>query len=239
MKINTMGTNTMKKKNKVQNTTKKNKRNKSIRGKINLSFIILLLLSSVILGAISIKIAERIISDTATEAVETQASEVAKLEASRLNEKKASLMTMSQIKEIQYMNWPVQRLLLGSLIRSGEFIEVGILKSDGTLNYYVNEEFAGEVPPAYLKALEEDKNAVFFEMDQETREITLTQIVPIKKDDEVVGAILGIRDGEYLSEIADETSFGETGYGYIINNSGTMIGHRDRDYVHNQFTPVE
>ncbi|MDF2523343.1 MAG: chemotaxis protein, partial [Clostridiales bacterium] len=221
---------------------KSNKRNdrrgrKSIRKQLNLSFMILILLSALILGVISISIAKNIISRTANEAVQIQATEVAKLEASRLKEKSAALETMTQLKEIQYMNWSIQRLLLASLVKNSDFSEIGILKPDGLLQYFVKVTTKTDASETFMKVIEEDKTAAFFEVNAETKETTLTQIVPIKKDDEVVGAIFGIRDGEYLSTIADETTFGKTGYGYIINENGTVIGHSNRARV--GITPME
>jgi methyl-accepting chemotaxis protein len=45
-------------------------------------------------------------------------------------------------------------------------------------------------------------------------------------------------DGNSLSEITDDTGYGENGYGYIIDNVGTIIAHPNRDYVLDQLNPI-
>jgi methyl-accepting chemotaxis protein len=62
---------------------------------------------------------------------------------------------------------------------------------------------------------------------------------PIERDGKVVGALIGSRDGNALSEVTDDTGFGKDGYGYMINSNGTVVGHPDRDKVLNQFNPIE
>ena len=61
---------------------------------------------------------------------------------------------------------------------------------------------------------------------------------PIHNDGIVVGALIGRRDGNALSEITDDTGYGENGYGYIIDKKGTVIAHPDRERVLNQFNPI-
>src|SRR5690606_25695896 len=62
---------------------------------------------------------------------------------------------------------------------------------------------------------------------------------PIEMDGKIVGALIGRRDGNSLSEITDDTGYGEKGYGYIINGDGTIIAHPDRQKVIDQFNPLE
>lgn len=231
----------MKKNVKSESAKKSNKgrKRRSIKVQLNLSFMILILLFSLTLGFLSIKIAESIISNTVEEALQTQVTEVAKLETSRLQEKTVALETLTQLKEIQHMIWSVQKPLLYNLVQNSEFSELGILSSDGVIQYSDGETSDAGSSELFMKVIEEDKEATFFEINQETKETTLTQVVPIRRDGEVVGAILGIRDGETLSVMADDTTFGKTGYGYIIDEKGTVIGHRERELVYNQFSPIE
>jgi len=62
---------------------------------------------------------------------------------------------------------------------------------------------------------------------------------PIEKNGKIVGALIGRRDGNALSMITDDAGFGNSGYGYIINSSGIVVAHPDREKVINQFNPIE
>ena len=62
---------------------------------------------------------------------------------------------------------------------------------------------------------------------------------PIKRDGEVVGALVGRRDGNALSAITDDANYGDTGYAYMINSKGVLVAHPDKDRVLNQWNPLE
>lgn len=62
---------------------------------------------------------------------------------------------------------------------------------------------------------------------------------PIERDRNVIGALIGRRDGNSLSIITDDTGFGDSGYGYIINKKVTVVAHPDREKVMNLFNPIE
>lgn len=59
----------------------------------------------------------------------------------------------------------------------------------------------------------------------------LTLVVPIKRDNRVVGAISARLDAGFLSEFTDTLGYGENGWGYIINEDGVIYAYPDRDYV--------
>ncbi|MFU0827746.1 MAG: hypothetical protein ACFWTJ_09490 [Lachnoclostridium sp.] len=41
-----------------------------------------------------------------------------------------------------------------------------------------------------------------------------------------------------LSNLVTDMGYGTNGYGYIIDGNGTIIGHKNKDYVNNQFNPI-
>ena len=62
--------------------------------------------------------------------------------------------------------------------------------------------------------------------------------VPIMRNGNVLGAVLGRMGGNSLSEIVDTAGYGERGFGYVINSSGTVIAHPNREMVLNEFNPI-
>lgn len=61
----------------------------------------------------------------------------------------------------------------------------------------------------------------------------------LKKNGSVQAVLIGRREGTVLSDITAETKYGENGYGYMINNKGSVVAHPDRSLVTDVFTPGE
>lgn len=73
-----------------------------------------------------------------------------------------------------------------------------------------------------------------------TGELVLIIAAPVYDESgEVVAVLYGRKDGEALSDITDTISFGEEGYGYAINTSGTIIAHKNREMVQSKFNVIE
>ena len=71
-----------------------------------------------------------------------------------------------------------------------------------------------------------------------TGDTHLKQTVPIFQYNEVVGAIVSLSDGMFLSQMAEGAGYGIDGYGYIIDSNGPIIGHPNEEFVHNGFNPI-
>ncbi|HQL01345.1 MAG TPA: methyl-accepting chemotaxis protein, partial [Smithellaceae bacterium] len=48
---------------------------------------------------------------------------------------------------------------------------------------------------------------------------------------EVVGVVISIAKIDFLSEKVSGTTLGETGYGYVINKTGVVIAHPNKDFI--------
>lgn len=55
--------------------------------------------------------------------------------------------------------------------------------------------------------------------------------VPIKNNGQVNGVLTAVRDGNTLSEITDQLTFGKTGSACMLTSSGATIAHHDRSLV--------
>ena len=55
--------------------------------------------------------------------------------------------------------------------------------------------------------------------------------VPIKNNGKVIGVLQAIRDGNALSDITDQLTFGKAGSAFMITSNGATIAHQDRELV--------
>ena len=212
---------------------------KSIKTKLIINFSLLILLSSLVLGVISLISSSNSITKEAEKSLTSLVQEDSKLTASRLEIQKRTLEMLALNENIQKMDWISQQPILKELVKETDFLDIAIVQMNGTANYsdgttsnladrdYIKKALSGE--PAVSDVL----------ISQVTKQPVIMVAAPIYKSGIIVGALIGRRDGNALSEIVDDTGYGNEGYGYIINGAGTVIAHPDRDKVVNQYSPIE
>ncbi len=212
---------------------------KSIKTKLILNFSILILLSSIILGIISIISSANAITSEAEKSLYSLALEDSKVTTSRLDIQKQSLGMLALDHVIQNMNWISQQPVLAAQVQQTDFLDIAVAKTTGTANY--SDGTVSELGDRdYVqKALSGETNISDVLISKVTNEPVIMVATPIYKDESIVGALIGRRDGNALSDIVDDTGYGENGYGYIINSKGTVIAHPDREKVLSQFSPIE
>lgn len=84
------------------------------------------------------------------------------------------------------------------------------------------------------KALSGTRNIAGPNVRKTDNALSVRYVVPVRNGDKVIGALLESRDGNALSDYTDKIKFGTTGSGFLINNAGTTIAHKNRDKVLNQ-----
>jgi len=223
----------------IHNKKKTTTSNKSIKGKLILLFSILILVSSSAIGLISLITASSSLTKEAEESLAALSTDAANLTESRIQIQRRSLEMIALQSEIKTMNWNLQQPVLNEQLKQTEFVQIGILDLDGKILYAdgSTDTIVGTNP--IRTVLDGESSAMDFIIDDTTGEALLIYAIPIVSNEKIVGALVGIRDGEALSLLSDEAGYGEEGYGYVINSSGTVIAHPDRDKVSSQFNPIE
>lgn len=212
---------------------------KSIRTRLILSFAALILISSAMLGTISLQRSVNALTSTSEETVLTLAEDAAKLVSSRIEGPEIALQMLALDEEMETMDWEVQQQILKRQLANTGFLDIAVVLPDGTANYasgtvsnlgdrdYVKKAFQGEHTISDLL------------ISKVTNEVVLMYAHPIENDGDIVGVLVGRMDGNILSNIIEDMGHGETGYGFMLNDSGVIVGNPDRDSVLNQFNPVE
>ncbi|NLL77316.1 MAG: methyl-accepting chemotaxis protein [Clostridiales bacterium] len=210
----------------------------SIKIKLILYFTLIVLFASTVLGIISTQIASNIISKEAESTMIALVKEATKLEKNRLDTQNKALETIASLEDIQNMSWNKQKPILTEVMEQSEFMELGIIQPDGLVKYSNGDTLQLTESDNVIDVLNGTESVIDFRISNVTGSLVLAQAVPIIKDGTVVGGVLGRRDGSSLSKMAEDTGYGENGYGYIINSEGTVIGHKDMDLVTSQYNPL-
>lgn len=212
----------------------------SVRTKLVTFFTILLMLSFAALGITTIWRASNALTDQTENTLMVLAKEGAKFTASRVDFFTTILRRITDNAQIKSMDYDAFMPILQRQTAQGdEFLALAIVTPDGTA-YYNDGSTAQLGDRDYVKkAMAGEANVSNPIISRVTNEVVIMYAVPIKKEGQVVGVLIGRRDGNALSVIADEAGFGEKGYAYIINGQGTVIAHRNRELVLDFFNPIE
>jgi len=212
---------------------------KSIKTKLIVYFSILLFISSTILGYLSIINASAALEKESEKALYSMAVDAAKLTYSRMETQIKILEMIALREDIQSMNWEIQKPVLQKHVKDSGFLEIGVVQPDGTA-YYLDGSTKDLGDREYIKkALNGEANISDLIVSRVTNELVFVYAIPIERDGKVVGGLIGRKSAEALSEITNDTGFGESGYAYIIDGQGRVIAHPDNEKVLNEWNPIE
>jgi methyl-accepting chemotaxis protein len=70
-------------------------------------------------------------------------------------------------------------------------------------------------------------------------EIVVIYSVPVKFNEDVIGVITAVKDGNELSRFVSDVKIGSTGQAFILSKYGTTIAHKDKELVLSQNNDFE
>ncbi len=211
----------------------------SIKAKLVIFFATLILLSALVISLTALISSETSLRSESEKSLTTLAREDAKLATSRVEILKSSLEIMAQLDVIEDMKWKDQLPVLKDLVQSTDFLDIAVVDSNGKATY-TDGTVSDLADRDYIKeALAGKTNVSDVLISKVTGEPVIMVATPIEKGGKIVGALIGRRDGNSLSELVKDTGYGKSGYGYMISGAGTVIAHKDKQKVLTQFTPIE
>ncbi len=210
----------------------------SIKTKLVLTFTLLVVASTVIIGYLATKSAGDLLSKNSQDTCQNMATEGAKLVESRVAETIKTLTAMSVQKGITSMNWEEQQAVLLEQLPTTDFLVLGVVTPDGKAKYSDGSESDLGDRDYIKKALSGEPNISDVIISRVTNEPVTMVAVPIKNGSQVVGVLIGRKDGNALSAITGDMKYSELGYSYMINTAGTIIAHDNKDLVLSQFNPI-
>jgi len=211
---------------------------KSIKTKLILWFSILILISSSAIGIISILLSVNTVTEEAKKSLVSLSKEAANTIYSRMEKEIQVLETIASLDDIQAMDWKKQKTILNNQLKSTEFHDLGVMELDGKVKYSSGTTTQIQESDPLRKALQGEEKVLNFSVDFKSNTVILIFATPIEYDGNIVGALLGRRDGNTLSDITDDIGYGEKGYSYLLSTDGTIIAHPDRNKVLSQYNAI-
>jgi len=76
-------------------------------------------------------------------------------------------------------------------------------------------------------------------VSKQDNSIIMAFAAPVKSEGKIIGVVVGIKDGRTLSEMTKDITIGKSGYAYIIDGNGIIIGHKDEQLVTDKYNLLE
>lgn len=212
---------------------------KSIKTELIVYFSALILVASIIIGFISIRNASDAVIEEAENGIKAVADSSSRVIEARIQVQEQALEIIAGMADVQSMDWDKQRPILLKQIEETEFVDLGIVSPDGKATYSDGSIVELGEKDYFKKALSGQSNVSDLLMSEATSNLSIIYAAPIESGGGVIGVLIGRRDGTVLSDAIEDIAYGEKGYAYIINDEGTVVAHRERDRVLNQYNPIE
>ena len=206
---------------------------KSIKTKLIMCFGVLLIVICMGLGLISYSISSRALISNVNENLPQMAQQSAKTVQSRIESQLNALGAVAAETQISDMNnsWANKKPILDAETKRSGHIEMYIADKNGNS---INTSVASaniKDRDYFKKAMAGEANVSDPIPSKTNNKIIIIYAVPIKNGNEVVGVLIAVRDGNALSDITKDITFGKTGQAFMINNQGTTVAHADKDKV--------
>ncbi|ACU89252.1 methyl-accepting chemotaxis protein [Desulfomicrobium baculatum] len=211
-----------------------------IRMKLIGGFLALLILVCTGLGFIAYDRAKSASLSQVQENIQLMAQDGARLVRSRLDFFLMGLEGIANRDVIRSMNWDRQLLTLEREIERMKYLGMGVIDADGQAKY-PDGSTADLSDRAYFKEAMAGKSVLSnVIISRVTNSPVIILATPIRGFAGDVKAVLLARlDATMLSEITDNIKYGDTGYSYIIDGTGVLIAHGNRQFVLDQRNFVE
>lgn len=214
---------------------------KTIRATLVLRAFILLFAVCLALGTISVKVS----TDTVKNDIDSLLSQTA-IDAARLTSLKldSELKILEQIAGRTRISDPAnpladkQAALAEDLARNG-FLRLAFIDNKGTAYYSdgTNKDLSDR---GYVKtALGGKSNVSDTIVSKVDGSVVMAFAVPVNYKGAVVGALVAIRPGEYISSDVTSMNIGGSSYAFLVSSTGIIQAHKDPQLVVDQYNFYE
>lgn len=184
------------------------------------------------LSSVSIFLSAEKLTNEARLSIITNATESSKRIEAIAKMRLAVLGELAYRDEIKSMDWDRQKMSLQKDVERLEFLDMAVVKPDGTARYVLSGETSQLGDREYIKkAFEGKANISDVLISKVTNGPVVMYAVPIEANGRVTGVLIGRKEGTELNDITDGIGLGENGYAYLVGVDGTIYSHPDRENV--------
>lgn len=214
---------------------------KSIGRRMAVFFGIVILIICLSLGFISYHYASRAIVKEVNGLLTNVSEKGADIVSSELNSQLNALELMAERDHLknQDYSWDDKLEIMKKETKRSGHIAMGIADTEGNLKFT-------DGSMVQVKDREYFKNAIAGKafvsdpiVSKVDNSIIIIYAVPITSEGKITGVLIAERDGNDLSEITKDITYGETGVSFMLAKDGTTIAHNNKELVLNKNNDFE
>ncbi|KRU24515.1 methyl-accepting chemotaxis protein [Clostridium botulinum] len=206
---------------------------KTMKGKMLTYFLSLFLIICIAISFMAYFMSKRMIERKASSLMsEVSRQAVQNIEA-RLNGTLDSIETVANMPTIKdpKLGWDKKKTILDEEIKLHGHVKMGIvgkngqsIQTDGTTVNIKDRD--------YFKETMEGKRTISEPIVSKVDgKVVIIYTVPIKNGNTIMGALTAVREGNDISNISNSIKVGESGGAYLIDSTGTVIAHKNKESV--------
>lgn len=153
-----------------------------------------------------------------------------KLLTNEFNSKFRELENISNLEEIQSMDWGKQYPALLKQAEIWNFEHIFVLDLNGIGYYAETNTIRDQSKEEFFVTVSGDVKVITEPFVGDEKSI-VTLTVPIKKDNKIIGNLCGVINLEKIHNIIQNINVGNNGYSFILNKEGQLISHSDLKFI--------
>lgn len=214
---------------------------KSIKTKLTIYFSILILFVSGGLGIIAYIYSSNSIMKNVKETLPQITNEVTRVVQARIESQFKQLEIIAGRTRIKDKNNTVEDkiLALQEEVERNGYLMMDVVDKNGLAIATNGKQYNLKDRVYFQKAIKGERALTNPIASKEDGSLIMIFAVPIKENNEVIGVLAAIKDANSLSNMVEGVIYEKTGYAYIINEEGTIIGHKNRDLVLKEYNLIE
>ncbi len=223
----------------LQIDDKKLKGSKSIKTKLSFTIAFMNLLILLTIGLVILFSMRSSYKNEAINNLIHISSLIEKNVETTVNYELKAIKSLASINGMESMDFDEQHKILKDKVKEYGYLDMAVSDMDGNCHYIISDKEINLSERDYLKkALSGETIISDILISKVNGSVVLMYATPIVRNGEVVGALIGRKDGLALSKLVSSIKPSENGYLYVINNEGRVVGHHDEELVKNEFNPL-
>ncbi len=205
--------------------------------KILAAIIVLVIVITAINSILSYNMMSNNIIKLTEDNLEREVASSEKILANIIADKYQALEYISNLPEIQSMDWEKQEPVLKEKAAPFGFEHIFIMTNEGIGYYAEDGSIKDQSEEEFYQLINGDVRVVtepYVESEKERSITTLT--MPIKDGDTILGTICGVIDLNEINTFVQDIENGESGYGFLVNSNGEFVANKDMSTVYNKVT---
>ncbi len=218
-----------------QATAKKGRKNGSLLFKLVSLLGVILISGCLILGGAALLFSSQALTENTASHLEETAVASSKYVGAMVAKQLGELTQVAETDAVTTMNWEVQQVFLATKVDSLGYLDMAVITPDLLAHYVVSGETTQLSERAvYTEALNGSAGISDVAISKVTNTPVVLEVAPIKKNGQVVGILMGRRNGTALNDIINDLEVGESGFAFMITKDGVINAHADKQLVLDQ-----